>query len=174
MSCLQAARRTERQARRFFTGAQRVLEYTVAMFLLAFAVVTLVNTAQEALVTVQRARDLTLAVTQGVDAALFVMILLEVLKTMLSRAPAVQRLQEFLVIGIFSAVRYGLEIVASAQGSRVAAEAGMPSAVSHGVVTDLTLNALGILVLVLALWGVRRLLAAEQPRAERVDPDPGY
>ena len=155
--------RAERLARRGFAGAQRVLEYAVALCLLVFALITLVNTAQEVLTTVRRQHDLTLAVTQGVDAVLFVVILLEVLNTILSRAPAVQRLQEFLVIGILSAVRYGLEIVASAQGSRAATETGIQVNVSRGVVTDLALNAAGILVLVLALWGVRRMVKVEGP-----------
>jgi len=62
--------------------------------------------------------------------------------------------QEFLVIGITSVMRYSLEITASNGRSGHGAQAAAQSA--HDVVINLTINAGGVLLLVAALWLVRR------------------
>ena len=147
----------EHHVRRAFTGVQLLLVYIVALFLISFSLLTLFSTGQALILAVQRHQDLTQAVSQGVDAVLFTVILLEVLNTVLSRAAMVQKLQEFLVIAIFSAVRYGLEIVAGSQRAKVEnplASAGM-SLSSRDIVIDLVINAGGVLILVLALWFVK-------------------
>nr|MDQ2828871.1 hypothetical protein [Chloroflexota bacterium] len=74
--------------------------------------------------------------------------------------------QEFLVIGVTSGVRRSLEI---AVGSSATPEAGHPVAPSsRDVVIDLGINALGVLVLVIALWLVRQVASAP---AQRHPPD---
>ena len=147
----------ERHLRQTFTSVQLVLVYIVALFLILFPLLTLFNTGEELLLAIQQHQDLTQAVSKGVDAVLFAVILLEVLNTVLSRAAMVQKLQEFLVIAIFSAVRYGLEIVAGSQRAKVenlAASADGPLS-SRDIVIDLSINSGGVLILVLALWFVK-------------------
>ena len=161
MSDQQSTSPLDQQIRRSFVLMRRGLEYSVALFLVVFGLITLLGTVQDLVVAVQRRQDLPLAVTRGVDEVLFIVILLEVLNTILSRSPAVQRLQEFLVVGILPAVRYSLEIVAGAQGLKAASETTPPYDASRALVTNLSINALGILVLVLALWLVRTRLKIE-------------
>ena len=147
----------ERHVRQAFTSVQLLLVYIVALFLILFSLLTLVSTSRELILAVQQHQDLTQAVSQGLNAVLFTVILLEVLNTVLSRAAMVQKLQEFLGIAIFSAVRYGLEIVAGSQRAKVEnplAGAGVPLS-SRDIVIDLAINAGGVLILVLALWFVK-------------------
>ncbi|MGH7709445.1 MAG: hypothetical protein ACREM8_02295 [Vulcanimicrobiaceae bacterium] len=142
--------------RRWFTVIQRVLEYAVALFLSAFAAMSLWTAVIEFKGSVVEFDDYTLAITQALDAVLLTIILVELLRTVLSNAPMARRLQEFLIIGVFSAVRYGLEIVAGARG----VPHGGAGAIAHpnprDVVTALAINAVGVFVLVAALWLVRQ------------------
>lgn len=145
----------ERRARRAFATVQLVLEYIVALFLILFGLLTLFSTGRDLLTAFQQRQDLTQAVSRGVDAVLFTVILLEVLNTILSRAAMIQKLQEFLVIGIFSAIRYSLEIVASSQQVKVENPAAALPPSSREIVIDLVINAGSVLLLVVALWFVK-------------------
>lgn len=148
--------RTDR-VQRFFGAMQRILEYVVAAFLAGFAALSLVTAVLEFHGSLGETGDFTLAVTQALDAVLLTIILIELMRTILSRSPMARRLQEFLIIGVFSAVRYSLEIVA---GARVAVPGGRLHVDTHAdaqtVVSALAINAAGILLLTAALWLVRQ------------------
>ena len=96
--------------------------------------------------------DFTGATLRGIDAAFLAIILLELLHTTLSRGPISQQLQEFLVIGITATIRHGLELAAGRGDPR-------------DVVVNLTVNAIGALLLVSALWLVRHQLRADRREA---------
>lgn len=145
----------KRRARHAFAGVQSLLEYTVALFLILFGLLTLFSTGRDLLRAFQQHQELTQAVSQGVDAVLFTVILLEVLNTILSRAAMLQKLQEFLVIGIFSAIRYSLEIVASSQHAKVENPAAALPPSARETVIDLLINAGSVLILVVALWFIK-------------------
>ena len=138
--------------RRLFAGYERaesLIMSIVALVLIALAVIALVDTVvQIATPLLARERDYTKAVTRGIDAAFLVIILTELLHTTLSRGPISEQLQEFLVIGITAAVRHSLELAAGKGNSRE-------------VVLDLTINAVGAVVLVSGLWLVRQQLRAD-------------
>lgn len=123
---------------------ERALIYIVALFLVILAVLALVNTVLRVTDPILHHHDYTKAIANGIDAAFLTVILLELLHTVLSRGPLSRQLQEFLVIGITSAVRHSLEI-AAAGGSD-----------ARGLVIDLAINAGGVLILVVALWLVRQ------------------
>jgi hypothetical protein len=91
------------------------------------------------------------AVIEGLDDAFLVIILLELLHTVLSRGPVTRRVQEFLVVGITAGIRSGLEISAERGGD------------SRGIASSLAIDALGVLMLVGALWLVRQGLRAGPP-----------
>jgi hypothetical protein len=171
---------------------ERVLIYMVALLLVGFAVLALVNTV----VLVEApllgpAHDYGLAISHGIDAAFLTVILLELLHTVLSRGPISRQLQEFLVIGITSAVRHSLEIAAGTVGTRTetrticnsvraalhrtqqschSATLTLPGSSSRGIVIDLAINALGVLILVAALWLVRQQMGV--PQDERMGHAP--
>jgi hypothetical protein len=96
-------------------------------------------------------RDFMRAAIEGLDGAFLVVILLELVNTTLTRGPVVQKVREFLVVGITSAVRTGLE-VSAARGSD-----------PHSVATNLVFDALSVLVLVVALRIIRERPDAERP-----------
>lgn len=96
-----------------------------------------------------------LGLAKGLDALLLTFIVYELLNTVLTRAPAAQRLREFLVIGVMSAVRYGLEIIAGIRIPGTAVDA-IARAEPRETVISIAINALGILLLVAALALVRR------------------
>ncbi len=104
-------------------------------------------------------RDYSKAVTGGIDAAFLVIILSELLHTTLSWGPISEQLQEFLVIGVTAAVRHSLELAAGKGNSRE-------------LVLDLTINAVGAVVLVGGLWLVRQQLRADKRAAEGRDTAP--
>lgn len=163
----------ERYARRAFTRVQTLLEYTIALFLVLFSLLTLYNTGRELLLAFQQHQDLTQAISKGVDAVLFTVILLEVLNTILSRAAMIRKLQEFLVIGIFSAIRYGLELVAGAQQAKVEKATTFVPPSSREIVIDLVINAGCVLILVIALWFVKTRVEApaQRTKTQRDRPD---
>ena len=84
------------------------------------------------------------------DGTFIIVILLELVHTTLSRGPISTQVQEFLVIGITSAVRTGLETVAARSGDTTR-ETGI----------ELAITAFASLLLVVALWLVRQRLHAE-------------
>jgi hypothetical protein len=110
-------------------------------------------------------RDLTKAITVGVDTAFLTVILLELLHTVIRREPLARQVPDFIVIGITSAIRHGLSEVATASGSGESVKrviGGKTYTLSvpgtsnpREVVIDLAINSAGVLVLVVALWLVR-------------------
>jgi len=165
---------------RRFEGVERLLIYVVALFLIGFAVLALVDTVTMVWpLIVGKHHDYTAAITDGIDTAFLTIILLELLHTVLSRGPLSRQLQEFLVIGITSAVRHSLEIAIGGRAMQTAnvniciplangqkqchnASITVPAATSHEIVVDLLINAGGVLVLVAALWLVRHQTGFER------------
>jgi hypothetical protein len=173
-----------------FELVARVLVYVVALFLIFFAVLALVDTVALIKDPILVDHDYTRAITLGIDTAFLTVILLELLHTVVSRGPISRQLQEFLVIGITSAVRHSLEIAAGGSGPRtenrlVCTTVGrvlghtqqscrvlavsVPGPTSRDVVIDLAINAVGVLILVAALWLVRQQTGI--PLDERMDGD---
>jgi phosphate starvation-inducible membrane PsiE len=87
---------------------------------------------------------------QGLDSALLAVIVLELVHTTLSQGSLPRRLQELLAIGITSAVRSGLEIVAGAHAGE------------RSTSIDLAVNALAVLLLVASLWLTRRRFGSDE------------
>jgi phosphate starvation-inducible membrane PsiE len=140
----------EQRLYRSFEQAETVLTASVAIVLIALAVLALLDTFVRVIgPLLSEQHDAIRAVTDGIDAAFLVIILLELLHTILSHGPISQQLQEFLAIGITAAVRHGLGLAAS-------------NTDQHGLVIDLAINSSGVLLLVLALWLVRQRAAGEQ------------
>jgi len=138
---------------RWLTFLQRAVEYAVAGGLLVLACITIIGAGVDVFSGIHEHVSTSLLVSHGLDTLLLTLILLELLQTVLSHAPLMNRLSEFMIIGVFSAVRYGLEVVASTD-----------RAVSGGFVTDprtvagsLAINAAGICLLVVTLTLVRRM-----------------
>lgn len=128
---------------------ESLLTSVVAVFLVGFVLIALLATIVEVRGPLLDDHDFTAATLKGIDASFLAIILLELLHTTLSRGPISQQLQEFLVIGITASIRHGLG---------VAAARGDP----RDVVVNLTINAVGALVLVFSLWLVRHQLRADQ------------
>jgi len=141
-------------------GSLRIVEQllvsVVALLLLGFAALGLFNTLALVKDALAGGGDYAVIIADGIDAAFLTIILLELLHTVLSRGSIVQQVQEFLVIGITSAVRHGLTVTAS--GNRATAGGALQGAGSSArdVGINLTINAGGVLVLVAALWLVRQ------------------
>jgi hypothetical protein len=156
---------------------ERALVYVVALFLVGFAVLALVNTVVLVWDPIFVQHDYTTAITHGIDAAFLTVILLELLHTVITRGPISRQLQEFLVIGITSAVRHSLEITAGTTAGQTeehtvcntigqavghsrrvcrTVAVAVPGGTSRDVVIDLAINAVGVLILVGALWLVRQ------------------
>lgn len=143
---------------------ERVLILGVAVALIALSSTALWDAV--VLVTDElRAHDLTRAITVGVDTVFLTVILLELLHTVVGREPLAKQVPEFIVIGITSAIRHGLSLVATSTGSgetvtRIihgkAYRLSVPGASNpRDIVVNLAINSGGVLILVLALWVVR-------------------
>ena len=142
--------RLEERLFTLFDRVESALMSIVALILVILALVALLDTAvQVGQPLLQHDPDYARAVTNGIDTTFLVIILLELLHTTLSRGPVSHQLQEFLVIGITVAVRHSLELVTGKGNPR-------------DLVIDFTINAVGALILVVALWLVR-----QQPPAHR-------
>jgi phosphate starvation-inducible membrane PsiE len=140
----------EERYNRLLERATSVLTSVVASVLLVFVVLALAGVAVAALEPLVRAHDFTRAAIDGLDGAFLVIILLELVHTTLSRGPLARQLQEFLVIGITSGVRAGLEGVAQ-RGTEM-----------RTLSTTLALDAVAVLVLVIAFCLVRQRVRAQQ------------
>ena len=139
----------EQRLYRLFEQAETILTASVAIVLIALAALALLDTFVRVIgPLLNEQHNAVRAVTDGIDAAFLVIILLELLHTILSHGPISQQLQEFLAIGITAAVRHGLGLAASTTDQ-------------HGLVIDLAINSSGVLLLVLALWLVRQRAAGE-------------
>jgi hypothetical protein len=98
------------------------------------------------------------AAVAGLDAAFVVIILLELVHTTLSRGPISSQIQEFLVIGITSAIRSGIETAARRGG-------GSP----RDTAVVIAITSLAALLLVAALALLRQRLSVER-LAHRPEP----
>ncbi len=168
-----AVMRCSREPKWALSGWIQLLILTVALFLVGFAVLSLVNVIAITWGPIFVEHDYTKAIANGFDAAFMTVILLEVLHTVLSRAALSTLVIEFLVIAITSAVRHSLEI-AAASGSEhevtqtvcgtVRSASGqlqhacrattqlVANTSGQEIVLELMLNAGCVLLLVLALW----------------------
>ena len=109
--------------------------------------------------------DLTKAITVGVDTVFLTVILLELLHTVIGREPLARQAPDFIVIGITSAIRHGLSLVATAGGTGETVKRviggktytlSVPGSTNpRDVVIDLVINSAGVLILVAGLWLVR-------------------
>lgn len=159
-------RRLDRLTSAAFAVFHRMLTAGVALALVILALVALWNTA----VTIAQSlstRDLGAAIAHGVDTVFLTIILLELLHTVITREPLAQQAQDFIVIGLTSAVRFGLSVVATASGSAGAHAPHLPVQVSgatpRDTVINLAINSASVLLLVGALWLVRHRFPGEPP-----------
>lgn len=144
--------KAERRLNRILERLASVLTSVVAFLLILFVVVALVGTVRAASEPLLHEHDFTRSAIEGLDGAFLVVILLELVHTTLSRGPIARQVQEFLVVGITSAVRSGLEVAASRGGG------------AHSIAVSLAINACAVLILVAALWLVRQRLLDERTR----------
>jgi PPOX class probable F420-dependent enzyme len=138
----------ERQLNRTLERLASVLTSVVGLLLIVLVAVALVAMVRSTVEPLIHRRDFSHAAIDGLDAAFLVVILLELVHTTLSRGPVTRQIQEFLVVGVTSAVRSGLEL---------AAERGTGPSVS----VSLAVNSFAVLVLVGAFWLVRQSLLSE-------------
>ena len=153
-----------------FQLVQRLLILGVAIALVILAGMALWDTI--VLVHVQLdAHDVTKAITVGVDTVFLTVILLELLHTVVARESLARQAPDFIVIGITAGIRHGLGLVATSGGSaetvtRIikgkAYHVSVPGAVDPlKIVESLAINALGVLLLVGALWVVRQTYSSK-------------
>lgn len=135
---------------RVLVRAVGVLTSVVALLLVVFVVVALAGAGLAAMQPLGSGHDFTGAAIEGLDRAFLVVILLELAHTTLSRGPITRQVQEFLLVGVTSGVRAGLETVAQRGGD------------ARSTAVSLALNAVGVFVLVGALCLVRQRLYAER------------
>jgi hypothetical protein len=143
---------------------ERVLVAAVALVLIVLSFAALWDTVVLMRDQLQ-VHDLTRAITVGVDTVFLTVILLELLHTVIGREPLARQAPDFIVIGITSAIRHGLSLVAtaSASGESIKRVIGgktylltVPgSGNPREIVIDLAINSAGVLVLVVGLWIVR-------------------
>jgi phosphate starvation-inducible membrane PsiE len=129
--------------------AASLMTSVVAALLVLFVVVAIGGVVLDAWRSLARDGDPTRAAVSGLNGAFIVIILLELIHTTLSRGPITTQVQEFIVIGITSAVRTGLE-TAAARGDH------------RDTAIDLAITSLAALLLVVALWLVRQRLNVER------------
>lgn len=157
---------------------ERLLVSVVALLLVGFAALGLLNTVALVKDTLVGGGDYAVVIAEGIDAAFLTIILLELLHTVLSRGSLAQQVQEFLVIGITSAVRHGLTVAANVNGGTgVGAGAGTRAsglatsgAAARDVGVNLAVNAAGVLILVAALWLVRQHIGGAADAREGDEP----
>ena len=85
---------------------------------------------------------------QGVNDILFIVIILEILRTVISRfTDGVYQLDKFLIIGVIAAVRHILTV-----GASVTLESGKSDQAFERAIVEMGLNALIVVALVLAIF----------------------
>jgi len=157
---------------------ERLLVSVVALLLVGFAALGLLNTVALVKDTLVGGGDYAVVIAEGIDAAFLTIILLELLHTVLSRGSLAQQVQEFLVIGITSAVRHGLTVAANVNGGTGAGTGAgarasglaTSSAAARDVGVNLAVNAAGVLILVAALWLVRQHIGGAADAREGDEP----
>lgn len=124
---------------------ESLLTSLVSFLLIIFVLVALLSVFTSIREPLFITHNFTEAALRGIDSTFLAIILLELLHTTLSRGPISQQVQEFLVIGITSAIRHGLEIAIGSKGIN-----------ARDIVIDLGLNALGVFILISSLWLIRQ------------------
>jgi uncharacterized membrane protein (DUF373 family) len=85
---------------------------------------------------------------QGVNDILFIVIILEILRTVISRfTDGVYQLNKFLIIGVIAAVRHILTV-----GASVTLESGKTDEAFERAIIEMGLNALIVIALVFAIF----------------------
>lgn len=85
---------------------------------------------------------------QGVNDILFIVIILEILRTVISRfTDGVYQLDKFLIIGVIAAVRHILTV-----GASVTLESGKSDEAFERAIIEMGLNALIVIALVFAIF----------------------
>jgi uncharacterized membrane protein (DUF373 family) len=85
---------------------------------------------------------------QGVNDILFIVIILEILRTVISRfTDGVYQLDKFLIIGVIAAVRHILTV-----GASVTLESGKTDTAFERAIVEMGLNALIVVALVFAIY----------------------
>ena len=143
---------SEKRVNRVIERSASVLTSVVAGLLMLFVILAVAGLAMDAWQSLVKDHNPMKAAVSGMNSAFVVIILLELVHTTLSRGPISSQVQEFLLIGITSAVRTGLE----------AAAAGRADGSPREVAIQLAITAFSALLLVVALWLVRQRLNAEK------------
>ncbi len=128
-----------------FAQIETFLTFFVGVFIALFVIIALFGVIASMQIPLFVTHDFTQAAINGIDAAFLAIILLELLHTIRSRETPIQQLEEFLIIGVTSAVRHGLEIAAT---STTASN-------EMNVVINLGINAGAVLILAIAFWLVK-------------------
>jgi len=150
---LAVRRRRERPLLGILGWSEDFVHFTVALVLLAVALLVLYRTAYDLATTGQ---PFATAATSAVNGVLFAIIVMEVMRTVISHfETGGLQLQPFLIIGIVSAVREVLTVGAklSLQGS----QHEPTTTVLHSALLELGVNAAVVFGLAGALVLVRRL-----------------
>jgi phosphate starvation-inducible membrane PsiE len=148
---------TEARVNASIERAASVMTTVVAALLMVFVAVAIVGVVADAWHPLCE-HDFVGAAVAGLDAAFIVVILLELVHTTLSRGPISTQIQEFLVIGITSAIRSGIETTA---------RRGTASPRETAIVIVIT--SFAALLLVGALSIIRQRLSSER-RTQRSTP----
>lgn len=146
-----------------FEIIQRILVIAVGTALVILSVMALWDTVDLVQGELQKG-DVTRAITVGVDTIFLTVILLELLHTVIGREALARQVPDFIVIGITSAIRHGLSLVASAStGAQTVTRIiggktyslTIPGPSQHDTEINLLINSAGVLLLVVGLWIVR-------------------
>ncbi len=131
-----------------FVLGEDAVHYLVALLLFAIAAVVLYETVRH---FADSSPLFPNGVTEAVNGVLFVVIIMEILRTVLAHFEGGGfQLKPFLIIGIFSAVRHILTVGANLTLAHVSVSA------LHNSLLELGVNAAVVLALVVALVLVRR------------------
>jgi uncharacterized membrane protein (DUF373 family) len=134
---------------------EKIMFIAIAAALLAIAVIVFVRGVHDLVVAPPR-EELAVTVTRAVNGVLFIVVILELVRTIVSRLEGGGfQLQPFLVIGIISATRDILTV-----GAELSLERGQVS--TSSLVTELGVNAGVVVALSLALVLVRRFARLER------------
>jgi len=145
--------RVSRWLLRMLERAEMILFLAIALALLVIAIVVFVRGVQD-LVLAPAEQDFAVTVTRAVNSVLFIVVVLELLRTIVARLEGGGfQLQPFLVIGIISATRDILT---------VGAELSLGQVPVARTMTELAVNAGVVVALAVALVLVRRFARLER------------
>jgi uncharacterized membrane protein (DUF373 family) len=144
-----AGRARAERVLRPLSWAEDVVHYVVALLLVAIAVVVLYRTVNDFSTS---AHLFPSGVTDAINGVLFVIIVMEILRTVLAHFEGGGfQLKPFLVIGIISAVRHILTV-----GAQLSLAGPGTTTHLHNSLLELGVNAGVVLALVIALVLIRR------------------